>query len=205
MAYAQLDINGLAADREATRREAVDLAHRAIRAAPDDAEALGVAALTFGYVSSESAEGAKAVVDRSVSLSPSRAHSWLISGWVRLWAGEPETAIEHLNIALRLNPRGPRPMHTLGIGVARFFLGEYTEALPMLQASLTELPNFGETYRFLAATLAHLGHLDQAHDVIGKLRQIRPAMVARDAWAWRNPAHRELLLSGLRLAIGKER
>ena len=205
MANAQLDINGLAADREATRREAVDLAHRAIRAAPDDAETLGVAALTFGYFSSESAEGAKAVVDRSVSLSPSRAHSWLISGWVRLWAGEPENAIEHLNIALRLNPRGPRPMHTLGIGVARFFLGEYTEALPMLQASLTELPNFGETYRFLAATLAHLGHLDQAHDLIAKLRQIRPAMVARDASAWRNPAHRELLLSGLRLAIGKER
>jgi adenylate cyclase len=181
----------------------VDLAHRAVRAAPDDPEALGVAALTFGYFSSEDIEAAKAVIDRSIALSPSRAHSWLVSGWIRIWAGEPEVAIEHFNTSLRLNPRGLRPMHTLGLGIAHFFSRRFDDALPGLCASRRELPNFGETYRFLAATYAHLGRLDEAQDVIAQLQAVSPALAARDAASWRNPEHRELLLSGLRLAGGE--
>jgi adenylate cyclase len=91
--YTQLDINGWAEDRESTRRLGLDFAHRALETAPDDPEALAVSALTFGYFSSEDIEPAKTVIDRSVALSPSRAHSWLVSGWIRLWAGEPELAM----------------------------------------------------------------------------------------------------------------
>ena len=120
MVHTQLDINGWAENRDAARREGVDLAHRALQAAPDDPEALAVSALTFGYFSTEDIEAAKTVIDRAVALSPSRAHSWLVSGWIRLWAGEPEAAIEHFNTSLRLNPRGVRPMHTLGVGIACF-------------------------------------------------------------------------------------
>jgi adenylate cyclase len=105
----------------------------------------------------------------TVALSPSRAHSWLVSGWVRLWSGEPEVAIEHFNTSLRVNPRGLRPMHALGIGIARFFSRRFDDALPLLHASRQELPNFGETYRFLAATYAHLGRLDEAQDMIARL------------------------------------
>jgi adenylate cyclase len=201
--YTQLDINGWAEDRETARREGVDLAHRALQAAPDDPEALAVSALTFGYFSSEDIEAAKTVIDRSVALSPSRAHSWLVSGWIRLWAGEPETAIEHFNTSLRLNPRGLRPMHTLGIGIAHFFRRRFGEALPILHASHQELPNFGETYRFLAATYAHLGRLDEARDMIARLQAVTPALLARDVTHWRNAEQRELLLSGLRLAAGE--
>jgi adenylate cyclase len=201
--YTQLDINGWAEDRETARREGVDLAHRALQAAPDDPEALGVSALTFGYFSSEDIDAAKTVIDRSVALGPSRAHTWLVSGWIRLWAGEPEVAIEHFNTSLRLNPRGVRPMHTLGIGIAHFFSHRFIDALPMLHASQQELPNFGETYRFLAATYAHLASFNEAKDMIARLRAVTPAMVSRDAASWRNPEHRELLMSGLRLAAGE--
>jgi adenylate cyclase len=142
------------------------------------------------------------VIDRSVALIPSRAHSWLVSGWIRIWAGEPEIAIEHFNTSLRLNPRGLRPMHTLGLGIAHFFSRRFADALPVLWASRRELPNFGETYRFLAATYAYLGRLGEARDMVAQLRAVSPALVARDAAPWRNPKHRELLLSGLQLAGG---
>ena len=75
----------------------------------------------------------------------------------------------------------------------------------MLHASNQELPNFGETYRFLAASYAHLGQLDQAQEMIERLRTVSPALVGRDAAPYRNPEHRELLLSGLRLATGATR
>jgi adenylate cyclase len=201
----QLDINGWIEDREACGREAIEFAGRAIQTAPDDPEALGLAAFTFGYSGSEYTDTAMTVVERSLTLSPSRAHSWLVSGWIRLWAGRPESAIEHLNTSLRLNPRGPRPMHTLGIGIAHFFSRHFDNALPMLHASNQELPNFGETYRFLAASYAHLGQLDQAQEMIERLRTVSPALVGRDAAPYRNPEHRELLLSGLRLATGATR
>jgi TolB-like protein len=198
----QLDINGWIEDREACGCEAIELAGRAIQTAPDDPEALCLAAFTFGWSGSEYTDTAMTVVERSLTLSPSRAHSWLVSGWIRLWAGQPESAIEHLNTSLRLNPRGPRPMHTLGIGVAHFLSRQFDDALPMLHASNQELPNFGETYRFLAASYAHLGRLDQAQEMMERLRTVSPALVGRDAAPWRNPEHRELLLSGLRLATG---
>jgi tetratricopeptide (TPR) repeat protein len=199
----QLDINGWAEHREACGHEAIDLARRAVQAAPDDPETLGVASLTLGYSHGENIDAAMTMIERSLTLSPSRAHSWLISGWIRLWAGQPESAIEHLNASLRLNPRGVRAMHTLGVGIAHFLNRRFADALPMLHASNQELPKFGKTYRFLAATYAHLGRLDQAQDMIERLRAVSPALVARDAAHWRNPEHRELLLSGLRLAMGE--
>jgi TolB-like protein/tetratricopeptide (TPR) repeat protein len=201
--YAQLYINGWVDDREAARREGVDFAHRALQAAPDDPEALAVSAFTFGYFTSEDIEAAKTMVDRSIALSPSRAHSWLVSGWIRLWAGELDVAIGHLSTSLRLNPRGVRPMHTLGIGIAHFLSHRFGDALPFLHASHQELPNFGMTYCFLAASYAHLGRLEEAQDMIARLRTVTPALLGRDEGHWRNPDHRELLWSGLRKAIGE--
>ncbi len=192
-----------AEDREAVSREGVDLASKAVQSTPDDPETLGVAAFAFGYFSSQDIDAAKALIDRSVALSPSRAHSWLVSGWLRLWAGEPEVAIGHLNTSLRLNPRGLRPMHMLGIGAAHFLSRRFDEAVPILHASIQELPNFGQTYRFLAATYAHLGRLAEARDAIIRLRAVSPVLMACDVSQWRNPEHRELLLSGLRLAGDK--
>src|SRR5229473_1842445 len=149
-----------AEDREAVSREGVDLASKAVQSTPDDPETLGVAAFAFGYFSSQDIDAAKALIDRSVALSPSRAHSWLVSGWLRLWAGEPEVAIGHLNTSLRLHP------------------------------SIQELPNFGQTYRFLAATYAHLGRLAEARDAIIRLRAVSPVLMACDVSQWRNPEHR---------------
>jgi hypothetical protein len=93
-------------------------------------------------------------------------------------------------------------MHALGLGIAHFFSRRFADALPMLCASRRELPNFGETYRFLAATYTHLGRLDEARDMIAQLQAVSSALVTRDAAPWRNAEHRELLLSGLQLAGG---
>jgi len=57
-------------------------------------------------------------------------------------------------------------------------------------------------YRFLAACFAHMGRLDEAREVVNRLRTITPVIVP-DANFLRNPEHRELFLSGLRLAMGE--
>ena len=46
-----------------------------------------------------------ALVDRALALNPNFARGWHISGTLRLWAGHPDIAIEHVEVALRLSPR----------------------------------------------------------------------------------------------------
>ena len=46
-----------------------------------------------------------------------------------------------------------------------------------------------------------MGRLDDAREIVARLRAITPAVMG-DASYLRNPEHRELFLSGLRLAVG---
>jgi hypothetical protein len=45
------------------------------------------------------------LVDRALALNPSFARGWFISGVLRLYAGQPDLAIEHVETSLRLSPR----------------------------------------------------------------------------------------------------
>ena len=47
-----------------------------------------------------------------------------------------------------------------------------------------------------------MGRLDDAREIVGQMRAITSAVIP-DASYLRNPEHRELFLSGLRLAIGE--
>jgi hypothetical protein len=48
-----------------------------------------------------------------------------------------------------------------------------------------------------------MGRLDDAREILGRLRTITPVVVP-DVSYLRNPKHGELLLSGLRLAAGEQ-
>ena len=135
-------------------------------------------------------------------LNPSYARGWIRSGWVRLWAGRPDLAVEHFQTAMRLNPRELTSHNLLAIGVAYFFTRHFEQAKAMLLRSLQEEPNWAPTHRFLAACCAQMGQLDEAREVVGRLRAITPAVMPR-VIPFRNPEHRDLFLSCLRLASGE--
>jgi len=73
----------------------------------------------------------------------------------------------------------------------------------MLLQSLDEKPTWVPTYRFLAACYAHMGRLCEAHETVERLRAMTPVVIPNAAHC-RNSEHRELFLSGLRLAAGEE-
>jgi hypothetical protein len=89
----------------------------------------------------------------------------------------------------------------MGIGVAHFFAGRLEEARAALLRSLQEKPNWVPTHRFLASS--HMGRLDEAREVIRKLRALTNVLVP-SAENWHDPDHREFYLSGLRRAVGEE-
>src|SRR5215472_8018383 len=79
----------------------------------------------------------------------------------------------------------------------------FDEAVPKLRLAIQEDPGLPEAYRVLAACYAHMGRLDDAREIVGRLRTITSVLIP-DASFLRNPEHREFFLSGLRLAAGEE-
>jgi pentatricopeptide repeat protein len=90
----------------------------------------------------------------------------------------------------------------MGIGVGHFFARRFEEARVTLLQSLQEKPNWVPTYRFLASCYVQMGRPDEARETVKLLRTLTNVVVP-SATHWRNAEHRELFLSGLRLAAGE--
>ena len=90
------------------------------------------------------------------------------------------------------------------MGGAYFLSRRFEEAIPKLLLAIQDDPSYPQPYRWLAACYAHIGRLDEAREVVAQLRAITPIAIPNTSFL-RNPEHRELLLSGLRLAAGEEK
>jgi tetratricopeptide (TPR) repeat protein len=143
-----------------------------------------------------------ALVDRALALNPNYARGWHLSGTLRVWAGQPDVAIEHIEAALRLSPRARVGSSLSLIGHARFLSRHFDEAVPKLLLAIPDDPSFSPPYRSLAACYAHMGRLDDAREVVTRLRAITSVVIPVRTYL-RNTEHRELYLSGLRLAAGE--
>ena len=145
------------------------------------------------------------LVDGALARNPSHAFGWLWSGWMRTVSGESDLAIKHFETSLRLDPRASRKaFHWTGIGMCHFFEARFEEASQILENSFRELPTYPLTGWFLAATYAKIGRVDEARAFAH-----RQGIVPGGSWLALNRvlghvAHREMALSGLKLATGEE-
>ena len=201
--YQLLVAGGRSADPGTDHRRGVDFARRALEVAGDDPAVLANAAVALAWFG-EDIGALIAVIDRALVLNPSFARGWRISGMLRNWAGQPDIAIAHSETSLRLNPRTQVGPLYFNIGIAHLLGRRFDEAVPQLLLAIQEGPNEPARYRWLASCYAHMGRLDEARAIVAKLRAITPEVVP-SGLPFRNPEHRELLLSGLRLAAGEER
>jgi adenylate cyclase len=196
----RLVIDHLSEDPQADGRKSVDFARRALESADDDPGVLANAAAALAYFG-EDIGAMMALVDRALALNPSFARGWYISGLVRCWAGQPEVAIQHVETSLRLSPRTRIGWALYVIGIAEFLRRHFDEAVPKLLFAIQDDPTNTGQYRFLSACYAHMGRLDEAREIVARLQAITPLVIPSGS-QFRKPEHRELYLSGLRLAAG---
>jgi adenylate cyclase len=197
----RLVTDGRSEDPAADRTKGADFARRALQVAGDDPAILANVALALAGFGEDIA-AMMALVDRALALNPSFARGWSISGTLRNWAGQPDIAIEHVEVAQRLSPRARIGTSLAVLGGAHFLSRRFEEAVPKLLLAIQEDPSFPQSYRYLAASYAHMGRLADAREVVGRLRAITSVAIP-DASFLRKAEHRELLLSGLRLAAGE--
>jgi predicted ATPase/class 3 adenylate cyclase len=200
--YALL-IDDRSADPAADRLKGTGFARRALEVARDDPGTIVNAALALGYFG-EDLGAMTALVDHALALNPSYARGWHVSGMLRLFAGQADLAVEHVEAALRLSPRARVGWGSNVIGIAHFLSRRFDEAVPKLLLAIQEDPSNPHPHRFIAACYAYMGRRDDAREVVGRLGAIT-SVVIPDASFLRNAEHRELFLSGLRLAAGEDK
>jgi adenylate cyclase len=193
--------DGRSEDREVDRRKGTDFARRAVEVARDDPGILANAAVALAYLG-EDIGTMMALADRALALNPNYARGWHMSGTLRLWAGQPDIAIAHVENALRLSPRARVGNSLSLIGGAHFLSCRFDAAAPKLLLAIQDDPSYPPAYRYLAACYAQMGRLDEARGIVARLRAITPVVIP-DAGYFRNVKQRELYLSGLRLAAGE--
>ncbi len=198
MCCSRMIVDGSSGDPAVDRQKGADFARRALAVASDDAVTLANAAFALAGFSGD-LNSMIAIVDRALNLNPSFARGWYISGSLRLMAGDLQPAIEHAETAQRLSPRvrGGVGSASQVIGVALALSGRFEEAIPRLEDGSGPLH-----LRWLAACYAHLGRLDEAQQVVTRLEAMGAVVVPDYPLPYRDPEHRELLLYGLRLAMG---
>ncbi len=193
--------DGLSDDPEADRLKGANVARRALEVAGDDPGVLANAAIALAYFG-EDIGAMMALVDRALALNPSFARGWYISAVLRVWAGQPNIAIEHIEVSLKLSPRARVGNLLTTAGGAHFLSRRFDEAVPKLLLAIQEDPSHPPSYRYLAACYAQMGRLDEAREIVVRLRAIT-SVVAPSYSPLRKAEHGELLLSSLRRAVGE--
>ena len=150
------------------------LAHRAIGLANDDAVALYSGGWALVHVADSFEEGA-AAIDRALILNPNMTYAWHLSGWTKIYIGEPDKAIEHFGRAMRLNPLDPifERMQT-GIMAAHLVAGHYEQASLLAQTALQQSPNNLRILRVAAASYALAGKMTEAKKAVQRICQLDP-------------------------------
>jgi adenylate cyclase len=194
--------DGRSEDPDADTAKGLDFARRALEVASEDPGVLADVAVSSSYFG-EDMGAMTALVDRALALNQSFARAWRISGTLRVWAGQPEIAIEHLETSRRLNPRARVGGLSANIGIAHFCSRRFDQALPLLRLAVHDDPTQAGRYRFLAACYAQMGRLTEARETVSRLRVMTAAVMPPVDDFLRNADHRELFLSGLRMAAGE--
>src|SRR5262249_32805883 len=138
--------------------------------------ALCTAGIALDFVVGDHKAG-EALIERAIVLNPNLAWAWLFSGWVKVWLGEPDIAIERVRRALRLSPNDPHSFVMYSaMALAHFFAGHDTAALAWAEMALRERPNYLLPALTAAATSALAGRLEEAKSAMAQVRLLQPAL-----------------------------
>ena len=158
-------------DPDKSLKLAGEYAQKAIDNDPNEPMAHGAAALTAIF--EKDFDRAQAEVDRTLALNPSSALAHNLLGTIRSYSGRPLEAIPAIEQAMRLDPAF-RPQFLHFLGIAYLLAGKYETAAAMLRQRILLVPNTDFSRAVLAATLGHLGEIEEARRVWAELMKINP-------------------------------
>lgn len=194
--------NGWMTDPTQEVSEALRLARCAVDMGKDDAAALSMAGFAMARLGGELDAGA-GLIDRALGLNPNLAEGWRSIGWVRVWLGQADDAIDCFAKAMRLSPVDPR-MFDMQAGMASgyFVAGRYEQACAWSDKAVGNQSKYGPALRVGTASQALAGQKERAQKRVALLRAADPGLRLsnlRERAPW-NPVGLARLAEGLRKA-----
>jgi TolB-like protein len=201
--YVARKTSGWVTDTARDITETARLAAKAAEVGRDEPFALASAGFALANIVGDLDTGAS-LIERALDLNPNGSLTLIQCGFVRIWLGQPEIAIEHLQKAMRLSPVDTLMflMHT-GMAFAHFTAGRDDEAFGWAEKALQRNPFLSPAKRIAAASAAFLRRTADATKYLALLRQLDPGLrVANisERVNLRRADDRERLADGLRRA-----
>lgn len=194
---------GWSSDPRRSVETAQELAIRAIKIDPENAEALGIYAHICAFLNKDF-DSALHYFDRALRLNPNLAYIWALSSGTYCYIGRSDLALQRLARYRDLAPFDPyfcmwESFHT----IALTFNGDYEEAVTVGRRAVKENPLFSNGYKPLIAALGHLGRPHEAAPYIEKLLALEPSFTVEKfgkVYPFQRSCDRERYMRGLVLA-----
>ena len=203
-AHAQRFNRYMPGDPAEHRRQAFELANRALDLAPNDPGVIVPACQALLVAGTDETERCFFLFGKALALDPNSALAWRLIGQSHVARSEPALARQAFERAMRLSPLDPlMAWGWAGIANVEIMEGRLDEALLLFRQCLAEKPRESLFRRRVCALLALTGELEQARRLAREIQADEPH-VRLDDLAARSPLLPALLLErilhGLRLA-----
>lgn len=196
-------LNGWTADPAGDTAEGASLARRAVDLGRSDAVALTRGGHALAHFTRDLDTGID-FLDKALVLNPNLAAAWFLGGYLRIWRGEPDDAIQRFEHAMRLSPLDSEMFRMqVGIAMAHLVAGRFDPARAWAEKAFRDVPYFGLPPAVIAASCALAGRMDEARRAMEDLRRLDPALRLSTLGEWlpfRRPQDAALFADGLRKA-----
>jgi DNA-binding SARP family transcriptional activator/TolB-like protein len=193
---------GLTSDTETTFQIAEDLALRALKFDPENAEAMGIYAHTCSW--KKDFPAALHWFDRALRLNPNLPVVWALSAVAHCYTGDYEEALRRMDRYRELAPFDPYFGYYETIdAIAHLMARNYTTAVTIGRRVAKANPGFVNASKPLIVALGHLRKADEAKPYIDRLLEIDPNFTVKshgETYPFANDYDRLHYLEGLRLA-----
>ena len=184
--------------------QGVPLQEARIAVSLDDKDAMAHAVLAHIRMWGGEWETAIAEARTALVLNPNSAFVISMLGCVLGFGGYREEALARLQQAMRASPHDPLTwLWTLWSGVVHFYSRQFDAALQRQQQVARLRPGFIQIQMSMAASLAHLGRLDEARELLERARAQGALDPRYQRAPWVRPEDNALRIEGMRLAAGE--
>jgi TolB-like protein len=172
------------AEPEREVAEGTRLARRAVQLGHDDAIALAASAHALAHLIRDF-DGSIALLERALVLDPNLAAGWYLGGFMRIWRGEPDEAIERIAHGMRLSPLGPDVQRMeVGTAMAHLMAGRTEDALSWAERASRHRSDQALPLTIFAAIYARAGRGDEAKAAMQHLRRLDPTLHRSNLGEW---------------------
>jgi adenylate cyclase len=174
LVYGQLFRSAIGQARDDARSRAVTHARQALRHGADDAAVLAPAGFIL-MVADKDVGGARAALDRAVTLNANAATAFTYRALVLATAGDSESAIEDAKRALRLSPLGPDSyLPHMAMLCAHVWRREYEAAIAAGRTVIELVPRYPMSYALMIIAECERGRVAEADRLMEQLAAVLP-------------------------------